>query len=179
MGALANASAQTPEVRTETVTLSGNPPRSIQRGTIRGYQSLDYRVTLAAGQRLRVGMRTTNRSSYFNLKPANSEEAIHNGSVAGNAFDEPVANAGDYVIQVYLMRNAARRNETARYTLTIESPNAAKPKPDFADGLAGGPDFWQVNGLGKGGRLGVRSEPRSGASRIARLENGTVARNLG
>jgi hypothetical protein len=173
------AMAQAPDTRTEIVSLTGNPLKSIKRDTIRGDQSVEYRITVGAGQRLRISMRTSNRSSYFNIKPAASEEAIHNGSVAGNVFDAPVANAGEYVIQVYLMRNAARRNETARFTLTIESPGAAQPKPDFADGLAGGPDYWQVQGLGKGARLSVRSEPRSGASRITRLDNGAVAKNLG
>ncbi len=173
------ANAQTAEVRTVTVSLAGNPQRSIQHDTIRGYQSVDYRLTVAPGQRLRVSMRTSNRSSYFNLKPANSEEALHNGSVAGNAFDAPVADAGDYVIQVYLMSNAARRNETARYTLMIESPSAAQAKPDFADGLAGGPDYWQVRGLGRGAKLTVRAEPRTRASSITRIENGAAARNLG
>ncbi len=170
------AMAQTPDTRTETVSLTGNPLRSIKRDTIRGDQSVEYRITVAAGQRLRVSMRTTNRSSYFNIKPAAGEQALHIGSTAGNTFDAAIANAGEYVVQVYLMRNAARRNETARFTLTIESP---QPKPDFADGLAGGPDYWQVHGLAKGVRLSVRSEPRSGAQRIARIENGAVAKNLG
>lgn len=51
------------------------------------------------------------------------------------------------------------------------------PPPD--DGLAGGPDFWVVRGLGAGERLGVRLEPRSGATLLATLQNGEIVRNLG
>jgi uncharacterized protein YraI len=53
----------------------------------------------------------------------------------------------------------------------------AAPPPD--DGLAGGPDFWVVRGLGSNERLGVRVEPRSGAALLATLSNGEIVRNLG
>jgi uncharacterized protein YraI len=53
----------------------------------------------------------------------------------------------------------------------------ASPTPD--DDLAGGPDFWVVRGLGANERLGVRLEPRSGATVLATLQNGEIVRNLG
>lgn len=53
----------------------------------------------------------------------------------------------------------------------------AAPTPD--DGLSGGPDYWAVRGLAANERLGVRLEPKSGASVLATLRNGEIIRNLG
>ncbi|MFO1104511.1 MAG: SH3 domain-containing protein [Amaricoccus sp.] len=54
----------------------------------------------------------------------------------------------------------------------------APPAPDFADSLAGGPDFWAVAGLAADGRLNLRAEPVTGEV-IAWLPEGTVLHNLG
>lgn len=47
------------------------------------------------------------------------------------------------------------------------------------DDLVGGPDTWAVRGLAANERLGVRLEPRSGATVLATLTNGEIIRNLG
>jgi uncharacterized protein YraI len=53
----------------------------------------------------------------------------------------------------------------------------AMPPPD--DGLAGGPDYWEVRGLGSNERLGVRLEPKVGSPALATLRNGEIVSNLG
>jgi hypothetical protein len=53
------------------------------------------------------------------------------GSSAGNRFSGPLTVSGPHTILVYLMRNAARRGETANYTLTIGvKGGAAKASAD-------------------------------------------------
>lgn len=47
------------------------------------------------------------------------------------------------------------------------------------DGLTGGPDYWEVRGLGSNELLGVRLEPKSGSPALATLKNGEIIRNLG
>jgi hypothetical protein len=52
------------------------------------------------------------------------------GSTSGNRFSGVLPADRDYSIRVYLMRNAARRNESASYTLTVDvtgQPLAATP----------------------------------------------------
>ena len=51
--------------------------------------------------------------------------------------------------------------------------------PDFADSLSGGPDYWEVTGVGAGDTLRVRKEHSPRAALVAQLPNGTVLRNLG
>jgi hypothetical protein len=89
---------------------------------------------------------------------------------------------GDYRVQTYLMRNAARRGETADIRLSIAIPAAAAtaaPAPDFADGLTGGPDFWEVHGVGAGDRLNLRAGPSARDRVLGRVADGAILRNLG
>lgn len=170
--------------RTERISFAAGRTSKTVSGTISGYDGVDYLVRVGAGQRLAVSMRTDNDSSYFNVLAPGNPTALFNGSISGDSSDIIVPDAGDYRIQVYLMRNAARRNETARFTLAVEvtggpPPAEAAGQPDFADGLAGGPDFWAVANLEPGDRLNLRSRPTAKSEIVARLPEGTVLRNLG
>jgi hypothetical protein len=62
---------------------------------------------------------------------------------------------------------------------TLSFAASGHRSPDFADSLSGGPDYWEVTGVGAGDTLSVRKEPSLRAARIAQFPNGTVLRNLG
>lgn len=90
------------------------------RGQIRGDADHRYIVDARAGQMLTVVFKPTNASAYFNIVgPQSRGEAMFAGSSNGNRFAGRVPVDGAYVVLVYLMRNAARRNEVANYTLSI------------------------------------------------------------
>lgn len=91
------------------------------KGTIRGDKSALYVVNVRAGQKLSVKLTTSNASSYFNITGPGAQQALFIGSTEGNSYTGIVPSSGDYKIDVYLMRNAARRNETANYTLTVSA----------------------------------------------------------
>ena len=178
------------DTRTETVKFKrGASSTSIEDG-ITGRESVTYLVGVTAGQRISVQLDTDNTSNYFNITAPGVSEALFNGSINGNSTSFAIPSSGNYKIDVYLMRNAARRGETANYELTISvegkaaaqapsKPAPSKPAPDFADGLAGGPDFWQVHGLARGDTLNVRASAASGASVLGVLDEGDIIRNLG
>jgi hypothetical protein len=87
---------------------------------IKGYQGVDYRLDAKAGQSLAVTFTPSNLSAYFNVLPPGSHDvAMFVGSSAGNRLERVLATDGVYTIRVYLMRNAARRNESSAYSLTI------------------------------------------------------------
>lgn len=170
------------DVKTQTLRFAQGKTTSTVHDVIRGYTSADYKLTLAASEKFSVGMRTSNRSSYFNIIAPGADSAIHMGDVSGNNFSGAAAQAGDYTIRVYLMRNAARRNETARFTLNVTRERVAAqnaPQGDFADGLAGGPDYWVVGGLRGRNTTALRHAPRASAAALARLPAGTIVKNLG
>ena len=110
-----------PDTSTEQVHFAKGATSTVIKGQVKGYQYVDYRLRAGAGQTLSVGMKTGNGANYFNiLPPGSGDVAMFVGSMAGNRFSGVLPTDGDYSIRVYLMRSAARRNESARYTLTID-----------------------------------------------------------
>lgn len=90
------------------------------RGVIRGDADITYRLRTVPGQVMQVLFAPSNRSCYINVFEPGRQDAAHIGSSAGNEFSRNPTRAGDYRIQVYLMRNAARRNETCRFQISFE-----------------------------------------------------------
>jgi len=90
------------------------------KGKITGDETADYIIKVAAGQILTVDLKTSNTSSYFNITERGASEALFIGSISGNAYESVIPAKGAYTIRVYMMRNAARRDEVAEYTLNIK-----------------------------------------------------------
>jgi len=109
------------ENRTEAVSLksSGHDARTL-KGSPRGYDGAAYTFAAPAGRLLHVLFSPKNRFCFFNVLAPGRDEALFNGSIKGNEFGGRLPAAGTYTVQVYLMRNAARRNETCRYSLSLE-----------------------------------------------------------
>ncbi len=155
--------------------------------SIRGYETVNYRIGVSASQQMTVSLETSNASNYFNITAPGASEALYNSSINGNSTSFEIPSSGTYVISVYLMRNAARRNERATYKLSINVDNSVTGQTqapsqtasdDFADGLSGGPDHWRVTGL-NGDTLNVRATPSTSAKVLTVLYEGDVVRNLG
>lgn len=182
--------AQDP-VRTERVQFAPGATGATVQGRIEGYGSAVYLLGARAGQRATVAMNADNPSAYFNITAPGADTALHVGSVAGNRFDGLLPADGDYRIDVYLMRNAARRDEAAAYRLemavaasgadapaTAAARPAARAAPAAVPGSpeAGGPRHWTVTGVS--GTLNLRAEPSTAAPVLARYAAGTVLDNL-
>jgi hypothetical protein len=91
------------------------------KGHIKGRETIDYVLRAQAGQTMTVNLKTSSTAAYFNVLPSDSSDAaIFIGQVAGGKFEGKLAKDGDYTIRVYLIPVAARRNESAKYTLTVK-----------------------------------------------------------
>lgn len=103
-------------------------------GQIKGDDSAQYALAAGPGQQVTVKLVTNNPSNYFNVQRKGSSEAVCQGALTGNVCSfRPEAEA-DYVIHVFLMRNAARRGEQAQYTLSMEqSSSSAGPLAAASD----------------------------------------------
>lgn len=159
--------------RTEKVPVEAATAGTIFTGSLKGDETAEYVIAGQAGQTLSVDLLASNASLYFNILPEGSQEALFVGSSSGNVADIPLPATVSYVVQVYLMRNAARRDEGAIYSLGIGLGGA-----DFADGLAGGPDWWQVSGISEGA-LNIRSGPDTRYDVVGKAQNGEAAQNRG
>jgi Bacterial SH3 domain len=179
---LAPAASVLAETVTQQVSFPAGSDGATLTSAITGDEAVRYILDARAGQRMIVEMSTSNASAYFNITAPGATEALHIGSVAGNSFDGILPAGGTYAVEVYLMRNAARRNETAEFTVAFQITGDGADgtiQPDFADGLMGGPDFWAVAGLSAGDSLNLRAGPSTGDRVIGRLAEGKVVRNLG
>lgn len=106
-------------VHKEKVELSASQGTHSIKGKIKGYARAEYSVIGKAGQTLSVKLHTRQPSNYFNIRQAGRDEALFIGSTSGNTYEAKLPADGEYTVQVYLMRNAARRNAVASYTLEM------------------------------------------------------------
>jgi len=180
------------DIRTERVAFPAGASGTVIEDSITGRESVSYLLGASAGQTMSVRLTSANTSAYFNVyEPGRGpgDEALAVSEMTGplvpemNRFEGVLPASGDYIVSVYLYRNAARAGETANYTLEISidgaSAAAAVPQGDFADGLSGGPDFWDVAGLSGNGSLNLRAGPSTSDAIVTRLGNGARLQNLG
>jgi hypothetical protein len=111
------------------------------KGQIKGDDGVDYVLGAKAGQTMNVSLKSSNASNYFNVLPPGSDAAIFIGSTSGNDFTGALPVDGDYRVQVYLMRSAARRNETANYTLTVGITGAPAGQAPAGDAKVAGTPY--------------------------------------
>jgi hypothetical protein len=114
-------------IETRAVQFAKGKSSATIDGTIKGDQTIDYTLRARAGQTMSVKLATKNGANYFNvLPPGSNDEALFVGSSGGNEWTGALPVDGEYKVRVYLMRSAARRNETASYTLTVGITGAPK-----------------------------------------------------
>jgi hypothetical protein len=115
MASAAHAADKSQEVKFAPGTTSATI-----RSSLEGYDMNTYRLGASAGQTLSVTFTPSNSSCYYNVEAPGADEALFNGSESGDAYSGVLPYDGDYQVKVYLMRNAARRNETCKFSLTVE-----------------------------------------------------------
>lgn len=92
------------------------------KARIKGRETVDYIFQAGQNQKLSVVLKSGHRALYFNLLTQGNAEALFfgPGAIDPGHLDMPLPETGEYRIRLYLMRSAARRNETATYTLSIQ-----------------------------------------------------------
>lgn len=120
------------DIRSERIRFPQGEIGTTIEGSIRGYEGVDYKLNARAGQVMTARLETDNPSNYFNvLAPGEADVAFFIGSAEGKRFEGELPEGGDYSIRLYLMRNAARRDEQANYSLEVaiaaagDAPSAA------------------------------------------------------
>jgi hypothetical protein len=175
------------------------------KGSLKGDQTVDYRLRAKAGQTMRVTLKTSHGANHFNvLPPGSNDVAIFVGSSGGHEWTGPLPADGEYTIRVYLMRSAARRHETATYTLTVGiAGSAAAPTALGAaaasDAKVKGTPFHATGTLpcslgaapagsvqcefgvirGKAGHAELHLRPPGGFKRVLTFAGGQVASDAG
>jgi len=185
------------QVRRIDVRFAAGAQSASYRDTVRGYDTVEFRLAAQAGQTMSVRFRSQNAGANFNVSAPGRDTALFMGMVQGQDFSGVLPATGTYVVQVFLVRAAARRGEQAPFSIDFrieagaarsETPPARPqgggamppvPRPDFADGFGGGPDFWAVTGVPAGDTLNLRAGPSAQDAALLQLGEGAVVRNLG
>lgn len=192
-------------ITTQPVRFAKGQSSATIKGSIKGDQTIDYRLRARAGQTMSVTLATKHGANYFNvLPPGSNDEAIFVGSSGGNDWTGTLPADGEYKVRVYLMRSAARRAEAARYTLTVGvtgAAHAARPA-DFgqapaSDAKVKGTPYHATGPLpcrmgndkpiecefgvirGKPGNAEVHVKPPGGLERVLTFIGGKVTTNPG
>ena len=165
------------EHRVNTVQFKHGTEGTSVQDKIKGRGYVDYLLRAKAGQKMTVTLNADNRFAFFNVMPPGTDVAIFVGSTSGNKFEGILHADGEYRVRVYLMRVAARRGEEASYTLDVHIPSGVTA--DYADGLFGGPDYWEVANLEAGKVLELVANPSPYEGSIEQFGNGTLLKNYG
>jgi hypothetical protein len=189
-------------IRNQAIQFAKGQSSASIKGTIKGDQTIDYSLRARAGQTMSVTLATKHSANYFNvLPPGSNGEAIFIGSSDGNEWTGALPADGEYKLRVYLMRSAARRNETANYTLTVGitgSPKAADlGKAPASDAKVKGTQYHATGPLpcrmgsdkpiqcefgvirGKSGNAEVHITPPGGLKRVLTFMGDKVTTNPG
>jgi hypothetical protein len=173
-------------IRTEQIVLVPGQVTTKVNGRIAGRESVSYTIGAQAGQTMTVTLSPSNSATYFNVyEPGGGpgDEALASSEITGpmvpelNRFSGELTRSGTYTISVFLYRSAARRNEVSTYTLDVGVSALAPGEEnlpvvaDFADGLEGGPDFWDVS-TPAGGSLRLREAPSERRPSLVPRRNG-------
>jgi len=129
-------------IRQERVQFAKGATSAVVKGHLKGDSDVDYLVRAGAGQTIRVSLKRTNLMNYFNVLPPGSKDVAMYAAQTGEDFTAVLPTAGDYTIRVYLVRAAARRNESSDYTLTVAvTGQALAPTPASQDAVFPGTPF--------------------------------------
>ena len=118
------ARAQTPITEIPVHFERGTSSATV-KGTLAGYETIDYTLGARAGQTMHVRMQTQHLANYFNVLPPDSPTALFVGQIDGNEWTGVLPEDGTYRVRVYLMRSAARRNEKADFSIEVSITGTA------------------------------------------------------
>ncbi|MBW4532135.1 MAG: hypothetical protein KME02_15735 [Aphanothece saxicola GSE-SYN-MK-01-06B] len=114
-------------IESRRVSFPAGAESALLKGQIKGDQTVDYKLRAGAGQTLTVDLKGSNSQNFFNVMAAATDTALFIGSVSGNRFKGLLPSDGDVTARVYLMRPAARRNETSTYASRSALPVPRSP----------------------------------------------------
>jgi hypothetical protein len=106
-------------IESQRVSFQAGADSTLLKGQLKGDQTVDYILRAGAGQTMTVELKGSNLQNYFNVMAAGTDNALFIGSSSGNRFRGLLPSDGDVRVRVYLMRPAARRNETSTYSLKV------------------------------------------------------------
>ena len=108
------------KVTTHQVHFDKGTTGTTVKGHVKGYDTVNYKLGAKSGQSMRVSLES--KKAFINIfEPGKGvgDGAMFIGSIKGVNYTGVLPESGTYTIQVYLMRNEARRDTKTNYILHI------------------------------------------------------------
>lgn len=108
--------------RSERVRLSEGPSGAEAAqvsGAINGYQTVEYLVEGKTGQSMQIRLASSNNHNRFRISAPAAPRAMFTSRPGGRGFSATLPRDGTYRVVVFLLRDAARDGESARFSLDI------------------------------------------------------------
>jgi len=133
-------------IRNQGVHFAHDASSATLRGHVTGRETVQYHLGVRAGQMLQVALNSRSTAICINVfepgRESGRDAAAYIGETGGNRAALRTARDGDYLIQVFLVRAAARRNENAAHELDVSVRNGAEALPSRPhDALVPGTNF--------------------------------------
>jgi hypothetical protein len=104
--------------KTVPVQFPGGQKAVTLQGVIQGEDGVLYLLSSGAGARWNITLQATG-STNFNITAPGSDTALFIGSTTGRKFEGALPTAGEYKVQVYQMRNDARRGKVSNFSIVF------------------------------------------------------------
>lgn len=179
-------------VPTEQISFPAGSDTTTIRHTIVGEEVYGYTFQGVAGQSVTVSLDAVTPSANFLLTRTGDDAALYSSMTGDKTHTETLPQDGQYEIRLFLVGQAASTGSSdMTVTVTLSGGGAGvdamasdtmsseMPMGDYADGLSGGPDFWEVHGLSGADSLNVRSGPGTNHAVVGTVGNGDILRNQG
>lgn len=105
--------------RTQRIAFAPGKTAAAIDGSVHGYDVIDYKLQASKGQTLSVVLKSDNANSHFDVIPPGTQDALFIGAVRGDKWSGTLPVTGDYTLHLYLTDGAARRAETAKFTIDV------------------------------------------------------------
>lgn len=114
-----------PEImKTEKLSFAPGGSQTAVQGSVQGKGVVDYKVFVPQGQLLSISMAADVREIHFNVLTPDGTAKIFDGSISGNQSEDPIPQAGEYIVRVYLSGRMLHKLEPTRFRLDVRIKQA-------------------------------------------------------
>jgi hypothetical protein len=134
----AGAAGAADGIETRSMQFAKGASSATAKGSIKGRQTIDYRLRARGGQTMTVTLKSPNAGLAFNVLPPGSNDVAIEDAISRQTWTGTLASDGEYSVRIYLPKPAAQRGEKASYTLTVSigGASAASSGSEAADARA-------------------------------------------